>query len=82
MADAFKPILTLISDRLEKILPEALSGPLSLTLSAKNERLSNYGRKDNGFLMVPAQSIIFGGLRFSLKDFFVYILHELGLAIG
>lgn len=57
-----------------------MSEPFSITLPAKNERLSGFGKKDDRFLMVTAQSIISGGLRFLLKNFFVGELRELGIA--
>lgn len=81
MVIEFKPHLNLISDRLEKISLGAVSGAYSIVASEEDERLSDFGRKDDRFFMVPVQSILSGGLRFPLKDFFTGVLRELGIAL-
>lgn len=80
--DEFKPHLTLISDRLERVQPEAVSGAYSLEASLDDERLSDFAMKNDRFFMVLAQSILSDGLRFPLKVFFAGVLRKLRVAPG
>lgn len=59
-----------------------MGGAFSIESPAEDERLSDFGKEENRFFMVPAQSILFGGLRFPMMDFFAGVLRELGIAPG
>lgn len=82
MADEFIPHLNLIEDRLKRVPVGAVGGAYSIEAPKEDYRLSHFGKKEDRFFMVPAQSILSDGLRFPLPDFFAGVLRELGIAPG
>lgn len=82
VTDNFKPNLELIEDKLSKVPQREVGRPFRLSMPSDDQKLSDIGTKEDRFFIVSAQSIILDGLRFSLKDFFVEVLQELGIAPG
>lgn len=61
---------------------EAIRVSFRLSILGEDERISDIDTKKDRFFMVSCHSLITGGLRFLINDFFVDVLREIGVARG